>query len=286
MRLPFSSDMQLHMRDANGGSRAIFGIIENLQLDIGGVSVYVHAWIIKNAPYRVLLGRPFQIAAQVDTEDVRETLVLQDPSRPGFKLRIPMQPHKNPPHAPPSCNVLLSQFATLTAATSLSILATPQTPSIMTLLVASSVEMGYILDSLPTPTLLSGNSPFSGRYFCEIYEFSPSALGLKYKPVERKIRPVTTTMPEDAVPKRHFPQDPLLSLPPIPAILLPVSKFGCRLTQECWKALNIDREFLSEEELTLVFQVLKNNEAALTWDDSERGTFRLFPTNSHSNNRA
>ena len=85
--------MQLHMRDANGGSRATFGIIENLQLDIGGVAVYVHAWIIKNALYRVLLGRPFQIAAQADTEDVGETLVLHDHSRPGFKLCVPMRPH-------------------------------------------------------------------------------------------------------------------------------------------------------------------------------------------------
>ena len=166
MGLPFSSDMQLHMRDANGGSRATFGIIENLQLDIGGVAVYVHAWIIKNAPYRVLLGRPFQIAAQADTEDVGETLVLQDPSRPGFKLRVPMRPHKNPPHSPPSCNVLLSQFATLTA-TSLSMLATTQTPNIITPLVASSIESGRVSDSLPTTTLLSVNLPFAGRYFRE-----------------------------------------------------------------------------------------------------------------------
>ena len=101
MGLPFSSDMQLHMRDANGGSRATFGIIENLQLDIGGVAVYMHAWIIKNTPYCVLFGRPFQIAVQADIEDVGEMLVLQDTSRPGFKLRVPMQPHKNPPHSPP-----------------------------------------------------------------------------------------------------------------------------------------------------------------------------------------
>ncbi|KIJ47688.1 hypothetical protein M422DRAFT_98498, partial [Sphaerobolus stellatus SS14] len=59
--LPFSTDLQLTMRDTNGGSKATFGIIENLQLVIGGISVYVHAWIIKNAPYRLLLGRPFQI---------------------------------------------------------------------------------------------------------------------------------------------------------------------------------------------------------------------------------
>jgi len=51
MGLPFGSDMQLHMHDAKGGSRVMLGIIEKLQLDIGGVAVYVHAWIIKSSPY-------------------------------------------------------------------------------------------------------------------------------------------------------------------------------------------------------------------------------------------
>ncbi|KIJ38652.1 hypothetical protein M422DRAFT_176424, partial [Sphaerobolus stellatus SS14] len=64
MGLPFSTDFQLNMMDTNGGSKATFSIIENLQLAIGGISIYVHAWIIKNAPYRLLLGRPFQIATQ------------------------------------------------------------------------------------------------------------------------------------------------------------------------------------------------------------------------------
>ncbi|KIJ55994.1 hypothetical protein M422DRAFT_106633, partial [Sphaerobolus stellatus SS14] len=59
--LPFSTNLQLTMHNANKGSKATFGIIEDLQLVIGGISVYVHAWIIKDAPYRLLLGRPFQI---------------------------------------------------------------------------------------------------------------------------------------------------------------------------------------------------------------------------------
>ena len=133
---------------------------------------------------------------------------------------------------------------------------------------------GQIFESLPTPTLLSANSPFAGRYFRETYEFSPKAFGLKYKPVDRKIRPVATTMPDDAVPKRHFPEDPLLSLPSISPTPPPILNFGLRLTKERWDNLKIDREFLSEEELRLAFQVLINNETALAWDDSERGTFR------------
>jgi len=119
------------------------------------------------------------------------------------------------------------------------------------------------------PSLLSANSPFADQYFWETYDFSPSALGLIYKPVYRKVRPVATTMPEDTVPKRHFPEDPLLSLPPILPTTPPISNFGSRLTEECWNELKINRNFLTKEELKLAFQVLTNNEAALTWDDTE-----------------
>lgn len=180
MGLCFSSNMQLNMCDANGGSRVTFGVVENPQLDIGGIiSVFVHAWIIRNAPYQVLLGRPFQIAVQADTEDFGTTLVIQDPLRPGFKLHVPMQSHSKQPHAPLSCNFLVGEFATLTAA-SLSVLSMPQTSSLMALLVASSDSSGRVFNSLPTPILLSANSPFSGRYFQETYEFSLLMLSLKY----------------------------------------------------------------------------------------------------------
>jgi hypothetical protein len=36
----------------------------------------------------------------------------------------------------------------------------------------------------------------------------------------------------------------------------------------------VDRTFLTEEELKLACEVVVNNEAAIAWDDSERGTFR------------
>ena len=54
--LPFSTDMVLNMCNANGGVRSTYGIVENLQLVIGGISVYVHAWIIQNTLYQLLLG--------------------------------------------------------------------------------------------------------------------------------------------------------------------------------------------------------------------------------------
>jgi Reverse transcriptase (RNA-dependent DNA polymerase) len=55
----------------------------------------------------------------------------------------------------------------------------------------------------------------------------------------------------------------------------PVTTFGKRLTKDWWDALDLQGQgFLWEEEVKLVFDVLMKNEAALAWDDSEKGRFR------------
>ncbi|KIJ54128.1 hypothetical protein M422DRAFT_87315, partial [Sphaerobolus stellatus SS14] len=106
-----------------------------------------------------------------------------------------------------------------------------------------------------------------------------------YKPVDRKVKPVPTMMPDDT---REFSEDPLTSLPSISLNPPPIKEFSRRLMEEHWYKIKMDREFLIEEELKLSFQVLKNNEGALAWDDSERGTFQedylepvVIPTVEH-----
>ena len=46
------------METANGSSNWTLGITENLTLTIGGLPVKVQAYIVEDAPYEVLLGRP------------------------------------------------------------------------------------------------------------------------------------------------------------------------------------------------------------------------------------
>ena len=98
LNLPWNSDLKLNMRDANGGTRTNTGIVENLELTIAGISIFVHAWIIDEAPYRLLLSWPFQMAAQCNTEDVKETLIVFDPKKPGRRVWVPMTPHHSSKH--------------------------------------------------------------------------------------------------------------------------------------------------------------------------------------------
>lgn len=233
-----------HQRDANGGTKTTFGVVENLEVGINGISVIVHAWIIDDPPYRLLLGRPFQIAAQADTEETGGVLVIKDPSNPEHRLRVPMRPHVTL-HSPSS------HFATADA------------PAY------SAIALGRV-----TPKFRDTN-PVLAQYFLPDFTSIPtSILGLKYKPVERKVRPVPTTMPEATRPKRRFPEDPLLSLPHISQHPLPITHFGQRLTKDRWEALRLkEMGFLWDEEINLAFQVLMQNEQALAWEDREKGCF-------------
>ena len=93
LNLLWNPDLKLNMWDANGGTKTNTGVVENLELTIAGISIFMHAWIIDKAPYHLLLGWPFQVAAQCDTEDIGETLIIFDPKKPGHHIRVPMAPH-------------------------------------------------------------------------------------------------------------------------------------------------------------------------------------------------
>jgi len=85
---------------------------------------------------------------------------------------------------------------------------------------------------------------------------------------------VAASLPEDFRIIRRIPEDPLLSLLPLPTdppLFIP----GSRLTQERLDALNINRyNFLWPEEVKLVHHILKTNEHALAWTEAERSRFR------------
>ncbi|KZO92159.1 hypothetical protein CALVIDRAFT_487994, partial [Calocera viscosa TUFC12733] len=111
----------------------------------------------------------------------------------------------------------------------------------------------------------------------------------KYKPMDRKVKPVSTTTPEDVKIGRRFPSDPLEFLPELP-IFPPDFKPGLRLTQERYDALDLNKHgFLWPEELKLVSWIIQQHEMVFAWDESEMGLFRsdyfdpvIIPTIEHT----
>jgi len=65
----YSASRRIMMETANGSSNWTLGITENLTLTIGGLPVQVQAYIVEDAPYEVLLGRPFFTLLSAITRD-------------------------------------------------------------------------------------------------------------------------------------------------------------------------------------------------------------------------
>lgn len=110
-----------------------------------------------------------------------------------------------------------------------------------------------------------------------------------YKKVDRKVKPVSGTFPQDALVRRSFPHDPLVGLSVLsknPPEFVPTE----RITEERLKQMDINAAgFLWPEEEKLFIQVLLANEKALAFEETDRGTLRedyfspyIMPTIPHS----
>ena len=57
------------METANNSSNWMLGITENLMMTVGGLSVYVQAQVVEDAPYEVLLGQLFLTLLSTNMQD-------------------------------------------------------------------------------------------------------------------------------------------------------------------------------------------------------------------------
>lgn len=103
----------------------------------------------------------------------------------------------------------------------------------------------------------------------------------KYKPVDRKVRPVPTYMPNPAV--QEFKPVKLPAISDLPTHPPSIQKFAptARLTRERLEMIisKVPKDFLSSAELDLLAHVLDIRQNALAFDLSEKGMFssEYFP---------
>ncbi|KAJ7062201.1 hypothetical protein C8F01DRAFT_1252030 [Mycena amicta] len=80
----------ISMNDANGGSGQLRGMIRGAELTCGGLRTEADLWVSEQAPFDLLLGRPWQRANKVSIDERREGtyLVFKDAStgRPRFEM--------------------------------------------------------------------------------------------------------------------------------------------------------------------------------------------------------
>ncbi|KAG2086156.1 uncharacterized protein F5147DRAFT_542134, partial [Suillus discolor] len=59
-KAPINKEVRMRMQTANGGSQEMAGCIEMLEIEVEGIRTWAHAYVVPNAPYRLLLGWPWQ----------------------------------------------------------------------------------------------------------------------------------------------------------------------------------------------------------------------------------
>ena len=81
LQLPWDPDIIVHMESANKTLERTLGLAKNVSFVFGPITVYLQVHVIRNAAYRVLLGRPFDTITESEvknSKDGSQSLTLTD----------------------------------------------------------------------------------------------------------------------------------------------------------------------------------------------------------------
>jgi integrase-like protein/reverse transcriptase-like protein/aspartyl protease len=240
-----NTQLTLRMEGANGSTSRTLGCAEDLKMRIGDVSFTIHAHVIRTAPFRLLLGRPFHhlLLCRLEDHPDRVDVSIRDPANPSHSIAVPSRARQ------------ATQVGFVSALACEAHLEPPRMEALEHYIATPA--------SLPLTDLLLSDD-----------DTDEAVAILAYKKVAQKVHPVAASLPEDFRIIRRRPEDPLLSLPPLPTHPPPFT-VGTRLTQERYEELDLNKfNFLWPEEVKLAAHVLKVNELALAWTEAERGRFR------------
>ena len=98
-------------------------------------------------------------------------------------------------------------------------------------------------------------------------------LSKKYKPAALKVKPVYSELPDKFRIRRDIKGDPLKDMPTLNPISPEFTPTG-RYTEERKDQFEeLHKNFLLEEELKLMHQLMMNQNRAFAWDETEKGRF-------------
>lgn len=92
--VPWDPDVHILMQSANGQVEKTLGLARNIPFEFESITVYLQVHILKSAPYKALLGRPFEILTEsvvANSKDGSQTVTMTDPYT-GSRITIPTHP--------------------------------------------------------------------------------------------------------------------------------------------------------------------------------------------------
>ncbi|ESK81768.1 hypothetical protein Moror_16727 [Moniliophthora roreri MCA 2997] len=63
----------IHMQSVNGSLNRTQGLARNVPLTIGSITIYSQLHVIEQAPYKMLLGRPFDVLTKMCTQTFEDS---------------------------------------------------------------------------------------------------------------------------------------------------------------------------------------------------------------------
>jgi hypothetical protein len=91
LKVPWDPDVRILMQSANGEVEKTLGLARNIPFSFDAITVYLQVHILKSAPYKALLGRPFEILTEsviANSRDGKQTITMTDPYG-GARITIP-----------------------------------------------------------------------------------------------------------------------------------------------------------------------------------------------------
>lgn len=82
-KIPWDPSLAINMQSANGSITRTCGLAKNVPFIFGNITVYLQVHVIEEAPYRVLLGRPFDVITEskvVNSSSGQQFITITDPN--------------------------------------------------------------------------------------------------------------------------------------------------------------------------------------------------------------
>ena len=82
LQIPISQNHTMPMESANSSTTMTLGLVENFPVQLGPVTVYLQIQVVEDAPFEVLLGRPFfdiTSCSEVSTAGGKHIIHIKDP---------------------------------------------------------------------------------------------------------------------------------------------------------------------------------------------------------------
>ena len=99
LRSPITSSKAMSMESANSTTAMTLGLIENQPVKLGPVTIYLQIQVVDNAPFEVLLGRPFfdvTSCTEISRSGGSHEIHIKDP-KTGVSYAFPTEPRQRRP---------------------------------------------------------------------------------------------------------------------------------------------------------------------------------------------